>query len=276
MYIALTVLIILAIAINNGFEWGNEKGLIGILDLQTHNYTTEIDLGPTGKNPEYMALLNNQLYTVNNRDFSAASISAVDLTSSNVTTVDLGIANGCGGSVMALNDIFYQPSGGFDLRQFSTPTMSNTGMLSINKNIYGMAHDEINNLIYAGETNFTTWGKVFIYQPDGTVTDSFATGVAPGNIAFDIRDASSVNENDFENNFSVYPNPATNQIEIRNLKSEIRNINIYNAMGQRTYSQQQTTNNKQQTIDISTLNPGVYMLSVRTDEKVFSKKIVKY
>src|SRR5258706_13370956 len=69
-----------------------------MVDLQTQSYLGEIDLGPTGKNPEYMALKNNQLFTVNNRDFSAASISAVDLSSSAVTTVDLGITSGCGGS----------------------------------------------------------------------------------------------------------------------------------------------------------------------------------
>jgi hypothetical protein len=269
------------IAINNGFEWGNEKGLIGILDLQTHNYLSEIDLGPTGKNPEYIALLNNQLFTVNNRDFSAASISNVDLTSSNVTTVDLGITNGCGGSVLAMSDIFYQPSGAFDVRTFNTSSMTNSGTLAINKNLYGMAHDEINNLIYAGETNFTTWGKIFIYQPNGTVTDSFNVGVAPGNIAFDVRDASSVNENEFENNFSVYPNPTGNELRItsRVLGIDVRflNIDLYNMIGEKVFSQPQSPKFKPQTtIDISSLNPGVYMLSLKADGKTFSKKIVKY
>jgi hypothetical protein len=267
------------IAINNGFEWGNEKGLIGVLDLQTQTYLNEIDLGPTGKNPFYVALLNNQLFTVNNRDFSAASVSAVDLTSSNVTTIDLGITNGCGGSVLAMNDIFYQPSGNFDLRTFSTSSMANAGTLPINKNIYGMAHDEVNNLIYAGETNFTTWGKIFIYQPNGMLTDSFDVGVSPGNIAFDVRDASSVNENELSNNFSVYPNPTTNEFTIYPEYSgqfTIEGLEIYDMIGKRVFSQQQTTNNKQQTVNISNLNPGVYMLSVKADGKIFSKKIVKY
>src|SRR5258706_13321580 len=104
------------IAINNGFEWGNEKGLIGMVDLQTQSYLGEIDLGPTGKNPEYMALKNNQLFTVNNRDFSAASISAVDLSSSAVTTVDLGITSGCGGCVLLLYYIFFSPARNGDIR----------------------------------------------------------------------------------------------------------------------------------------------------------------
>ncbi|MFM8241562.1 MAG: hypothetical protein ACKN86_02055, partial [Crocinitomicaceae bacterium] len=37
------------IAVNNGYEWGNEKGIIGKLDLNALTYGNEIDLGPDGK-----------------------------------------------------------------------------------------------------------------------------------------------------------------------------------------------------------------------------------
>lgn len=268
------------IAINNGFEWGNEKGLIGTLDLQTQSYTAEIDLGPTGKNPEYVALLNNQLFTVNNRDFSAASISSVDLTTSNVNTVDLGITNGCGGSVLAVTNIFYQPSGNYDLRTFSTSSMTNTGTLPINKNLYGMGHDEVNNLLYAGETDFVTWGKVFIYQLNGTAVDSFDVGVSPGHIAFDVRDASLVDENKAESNLSIYPNPVTNEFQISDSRVRIVSIEIYNTLGEIVYSQTPTSPDasglKPQSVNVSSLLPGVYMLSVKADGKLFTQKIVKY
>ena len=42
------------IAINNAYEWGNEKGFIGILDMNSFSYINEIDLGPNGKNPDNM------------------------------------------------------------------------------------------------------------------------------------------------------------------------------------------------------------------------------
>ncbi|MBK5285515.1 MAG: hypothetical protein JJE25_08920, partial [Bacteroidia bacterium] len=202
------------IAINNGFEWGNEKGLVGIVDLSTQTYLNEIDLGPTGKNPEYISIHNNQLFTVNNRDYSAASISSVDISSSSVSTVDLGITSGCGGSVLASADIYYQPSFTSYLGKFSTSSMSNTGTLSINRSIYGMAHDDINNVLYVGETDYLTWGKIIMYDLNGTAIDSFDVSVAPGNIAFDIRNAASISENNFANDFSLYPNPATDGFSI--------------------------------------------------------------
>ncbi len=266
------------IAINNGFDWGNEKGLVGMVDLQTQSYLGEMDLGPTGKNPEYIALKNNQLFTVNNRDYTAASISSVDLSSSGISTVDLGITSGCGGSALALDDIFYQQSGNADLKKFNTTSMTNTGTLAINKNLYGMAHDAVNNLLYAGETDYTTWGKIFIYQLSGTLVDSFNVSVSPGNIAFDVRNSASVNENEFENSFSVYPNPGVNELYITGYMLLEKNvIEIYDVLGEKVFFKQQITNDKQQTvIDISGLNPGMYVLSVRADGKSFSKKIVKY
>ena len=266
------------IAINNGFEFGNEKGLIGIVDLPAQTYLSEIDLGPAGKNPEYISLLNNQLFTVNNRDYTAASVSAVDISSSGVTTVDLGITSGCGGSVLAGNEIFYQPSAASQLGKFNTQTMSNSGTLSINKNIYGMAHDYVNNLIYAGETDFTSWGKIFIYQPDGTLVDSFNVSAAPGNIAFDIRSAASVAENNLENNFSVYPNPAGNELSVVSSRLSVERVEVFDTLGEKIYSsspEQQTTNNYQLTIDVSKLNRGIYFLSVTTSKKTFNERFIK-
>lgn len=263
------------IAINNGFEWGNEKGLIGAVDLNTQTYLSEIDLGPTGKNPEYIALLNNQIITVNNRDFTAASISSVDISSSTVSTVDLGIASGCGGSVLVANEIYYQPSFTTHLGKFNTQTMSNNGTVSINKNIYGMAHDDINNLIYAGETDYLTWGKIFIYQPNGIAVDSFNVSVSPGNIAFDIRNAASVAENNFENIFSVFPNPAENQLAVSSWQFAISSIEVFDALGQTVLSLQPEANSQKQTFDVSSLSPGIYFLLIKSEGKTFSQKFIK-
>ena len=36
------------VAINNAYEWGNYKGLIGIVDMNSMSYVDEIDLGLDG------------------------------------------------------------------------------------------------------------------------------------------------------------------------------------------------------------------------------------
>jgi hypothetical protein len=62
------------IAVNNGYEWGNEKGIIGKLDLNALTYGNEIDLGPDGKNPDNLVKVGSFLYSVNNKDWSGSSI----------------------------------------------------------------------------------------------------------------------------------------------------------------------------------------------------------
>ena len=74
---------IIYVAINNGYEWGNEKGLVGILDMKNTAYIDEIDLGPGGKNPDNMVFDGTHLYTVNNKDWSGASISQIDINTNN-------------------------------------------------------------------------------------------------------------------------------------------------------------------------------------------------
>jgi hypothetical protein len=81
------------IAVNNGYEWGNEKGIIGELDLTTLVYGNEIDLGVDGKNPDNMVFSNGYLYTVNNKDWSGSSISRVDLQSGLANTTNIATAS---------------------------------------------------------------------------------------------------------------------------------------------------------------------------------------
>ena len=66
-------------AINNAYEWGNEKGIIGVFNSNTMTYETEIDLGPNAKNPDNLVLFNGSLYTVNNKYWSGSSISKLTL-----------------------------------------------------------------------------------------------------------------------------------------------------------------------------------------------------
>jgi hypothetical protein len=61
---------IVYVGINNGFEWGNEKGIIGLLDMTELNYINEIDLGVDATNIDNMMTDGKFIYTVNNKDIS--------------------------------------------------------------------------------------------------------------------------------------------------------------------------------------------------------------
>jgi hypothetical protein len=85
---------------------------------------------------------------------------------------------------------------------------------------------------------------------------------------------SGVAHYEFDNTIEIFPNPATDFVELkRNNNSEIT-INIYDLTGRRILIK--TLNNKSEKIDISLLTAGTYIYKLfGSDEKVIRGKIIK-
>ena len=204
------------VAVNNAYEWGNEKGLIGQLDLVTLQYGNEIDLGTEGKNPDNMFLFNNELITVNNKDWSGASVSKISLNGV-VNTQNLANAvTGCGTSALRDDKLVYQISMENTLNDYNLINMSWVGPVNgITENFYDLAQDPVSGNLYASSTDFFSTGKVFVFAPDNTEINQFNTGVSPGTIVFDVRSSAGLSE--ATTNVSVAPNPCQDLIQINGL-----------------------------------------------------------
>ncbi len=263
------------LAINNGFDYGNEVGYIGKVNLNAASYIGNVDLGPTAKNPFTIAYNGGSLYTVNNRDYTNASVSTMNIANGTLTTSDLATSSGCGASTLATNYIYYQVSGDTIIRRFDINTLTNYDIQHINKNIYGMVHDPINSIIYAGETDYTTYGKIFIYDMNGNVQGSFNVSVAPGEVALDIRNDAGISNITQNSNIFIFPNPAKDQICISN-STPIQNstIIITDMMG-KTVSQIAGSNTTLQTISVLNLSAGIYTIKVISDKMVTTQKFIK-
>src|SRR5712672_3179322 len=82
----------------------------------------------------------------------------------------------------------------------------------------------------------------------------------------------SVDETKKENSsVSLYPNPATNQITIYDLRFTIGKIEIFDSVGKNIFSQQPTAGSHPLTVSVSTLSPGIYFLRITSDEGTFTK-----
>ena len=186
----------LYLVINNAYEWGNEKGFIGILDLNTFAYIDEIDLGIDGINPDNMMKRGDYIYTINNKDWSGLSISQLSLLTNHVITTNLAaMATGCGTSCLRDNKINYQISGENILNEWDLSLLPNTGTpLPINQAFYDLSYDEINNLLYVSSTDYSTYGDIDIYNQNNYLIHSFQCGVSPGTIVFDIRNATGIHD----------------------------------------------------------------------------------
>lgn len=252
------------VAVNNAYEWGNEKGLIGQLNLSTLQYGSEIDLGADGKNPDNMFLFNNEIYTVNNKDWTGASVSKVSL-NGNVNTQNIASAvTGCGTSALRDDKLVYQISMENTLNDYNLISMSNVGPVAgIVNNFYELAQEPINGFLYTSTTDFFSQGMVQIYDATNALHHQFTVGVSPGTIVFDLRSNVGLNEN--TEVIGVSPNPSTGVFQINGLGFN-QTYQIVNTTGQVILTSQ--TNS----IDLSTFESGIYFLNTEKS----SVKLIKH
>ena len=72
-----------------------------------------------------------------------------------------------------------------------------------------------------------------------------------------------------ENNFVVYPNPASSQLFIESENLEDYEFNIINLLGKKVASGR--INGQTETVDISSLPPNVYILRIANEAVKFVK-----
>jgi Secretion system C-terminal sorting domain len=73
-------------------------------------------------------------------------------------------------------------------------------------------------------------------------------------------------------NISMYPNPATNLLNIEAL-NDIEKVSVYNILGQEVISK--NVNNKVVNLDISSINKGIYIIKTTIDGVVSASRFVK-
>lgn len=250
------------IAVNNGYEWGNEKGIIGKLDLNSLSYGNEIDLGPDGKNPDNLLKVGSFLYSINNKDWSGASVSKIALDGTSNSTVNLATAStGCGTSALRDDKLVYQISMETTLNEFDINMMNNVGPISGHTtNYYELAQEPVSGNLYASETDFFSFGKVHLFDIQNNEISNFDAGVSPGTVVFDVRSSAGVSETN--ESFSIYPNPTVDELHV--VKEGVKRI--FDLTGKLLF---QSTDN---ILNVSGLNQGMYVLEVNGAKAHFIKK----
>jgi hypothetical protein len=265
------------LAINN-FGTGG-IGKLAVIDLNSQVETREIDLGPSGINPFNVEVdpTNNTIYTINNlNNYDSTSITKYVPATGKFTNTVVNEFSGCGISSYYLNNIYFQISGKTNVGVLSTAGLNVWDSLSINKSIMGMSADSVHGYMYTGYTDYDTIGKVFIYDLYGGVVDSFASGIAPGNFAFDVSLANGVQQLSAFATLQTYPNPATSQLQVDlwDTKDAQATLTLTDVIGRQVYSSVITTNTKQ-IVPMSSLAQGIYILKIETKSGSITRKITK-
>lgn len=266
------------LSVNNAFEWGNYKGILGIIDLKNQKYVKEINLGSDGLNPDNVMIEGNKIYTLNNKDWSGtgSSISVYDASTNEVSTFNVTSSSGCGTSVKALNYIYYQEYTLNKLARFDINSKSVYDTLDGTLSYYGLITDTINNILYAVTTDYATYGKTFIMQPNGVILDSFSVGVAAGPMAFDIRQTTSVEEINNALLLKVYPNPVSSILNLIFSNTPMSySLSISDVLGKLIYYEDVKETEVKKIINVENYKQGIYLLTIKNQYQNSTYKIVK-
>lgn len=114
-------------------------------------------------------------------------------------------------------------------------------------------------------TTFNNTAEIYFDFNDAIITNTATTSIT----------SLGINDFSFKNNFRLYPNPASTQLNIEVLSSlEVNTINIYNTLGQLVKTVTGTA--MQNTIvDISSLQSGQYYINIITNGGKATEKFIK-
>lgn len=114
---------------------------------------------------------------------------------------------------------------------------------------------------------------MLVNTTDPTLESNYLNGVIPNGTIYRFENT-SLSIEDFtiyNDNISLYPNPASNYFSITS-KSKIETITLYNVSGTKIKTIDYDTNEK---VDISNLNAGLYFASITSPKGTVTKKIIK-
>lgn len=73
---------------------------------------------------------------------------------------------------------------------------------------------------------------------------------------------------------SVFPNPVMSELNLVSVRS-IKNLKIYNITGALVYSEELGENSGEVTVDVSVLEPGIYILKAENEDSALIQRIIK-
>ena len=258
------------LAVSNAFAWGNIQGRIGIVDLTTMTYAAEVDLGPDGLNPEKLMLHQGDVIAFNNKDFTGSSISRVSTATQGLAyTTNVSVNSSCAASakVEANDKVYFLEYAQGELARFDLSTGAVADTLAGSPNIYGLMEDPINGVLYATTTDYFSSGELHVLDLDGQVLSTVAIGVAPGNLALDIRSSTGVGETAAPR-FGLFPNPTMDRLTFSGALPEGQVLlRITDATG-RLVQEEVRALAPGSTVAVDALRPGLYTLQLNGGRSV--------
>ena len=256
----------LYVAINNAFDFGNEIGALGTYDINQSSYSGELTLPDAAANPDNLMIKGNKLYTLNNHSYDTSSITEIDLSLNQSNTSYLqNVSAGCGTSALYEGVVLYQELAEQTMYSFDTDQRNVTDSVNLSMNFYGLAVSPFDGDLYTTTTDFANTGALLVYR-NWNLIDSLEISVSAGNIAFDIRNTSSVENIDLTN-IQLYPNPSKDLVFISGIVSDKLSVEVISLEGRSILKSEDSR------LDLSSIPRGIYLVSIQTEEGSTVRKL---
>lgn len=118
--------------------------------------------------------------------------------------------------------------------------------------------------------NLVIGGKYYIYAE---ISDATRTRFMYLDYEFNVKDDSNIEDNNLDE-ISIYPNPTSEKLNLNLGDNKVKQITISTITGKQILVITNLTKNE--TIDLSKLESGIYLINIQTNTKTITKKIIKH
>lgn len=140
----------------------------------------------------------------------------------------------------------------------------------------GSALDSLSDHIYVTRTDFQTYGWLYRYDYTGSLLDSLEVGPSPEALAVDYDVIAGGQTPPSGSSLSLFPQPAGDRVflDLRSLKPEPLHVQVANLAGQ-TVMEAQVRGGALQSLDLSGLEAGAYVVTASTKSSLLTAKLIK-
>ncbi|MEJ6735695.1 MAG: T9SS type A sorting domain-containing protein [Flavobacteriales bacterium] len=248
--------------------WGDyldSLGIISVFNANTGAFSRKIELGVDGAGVNDLVIYNNKLFSTCEESGNVLEYDPATDTQS-YTSINLE------GLVDSYNNILIvETTTGIDKFDMDTKLLLNQGF---SQTYTASAYNNISDKYYFTQTDFSTYGKTFIHDATGLAIDSFNVAVSPEGIAIDFRIPVGVEEDiKISNEFSIYPNPAKENISVR-LKNKVNNLQVIDIAGRVLISRSNLLSGIHN-MKLSNLNSGIYLVKISSETETKVERFIK-
>jgi len=269
------------VAVNGGYQ--GTEGKIAVINPTSWTLSHEINFGTDAVGIWSLFGYGGFIYSVNSTPGGSlvGSITQCDIGTETFTNFILNVVVGYGIGIQGtlLYAIFNNGIGSYDL---NTNLIADTVVVrdpGLAHHIYIMAAalDYVNNDFYLNVGNYTANGKGVETTIQGDSITAFNEGISANVIGIEFLTPEGISSGTSQNDIvKLSPNPVNNSLKVSfKDQEEPRSIKILDVTGQTIYTSDLRGNEKSVIINTSSFPPGVYFLSLNTNNGTSTKKFIK-